>query len=346
MSTPDYSRRIFLRALGLGAAGLAVGGAAAWAESALSDQTQLQAAAAAWQNQALAAETQQATLKTSLAGVQNQLSTLHTQLGAATSQNAQLAEALTNTQQTVTTLHAQLAETQQQLAAAQARLSQHQELLGLWDQLENQGLDTLAATGLQSAAAGLAAALGSVPLVRAGVAAAQDLLQNFENVLPDFQAGLAWLSDQVLELKLSLFALEKAAQPLAVSAAAGVVGAFSGIVKLALDYLPFEIGDRLRAAFRATEGVVTRSQDLAGASDDKVFNKLSRYVSGGPRSWQTQLAPPLRQQTLRPAADLATAVEGAQRTFDATLNAPVQAALERRAALRAQIAAYREQHGL
>ena len=342
MSEPvDYSRRIFLRALGLGAAGLVVGGGAAWAQGQLADLAAQQGALQALQTQLTAAQTERAGLDGALAALHGQVSTLDAQLGAASSQNAQLAAALTQSQTEAEALRGEVAALQARLAEAERRLGEHRELVSLFDQLEGVGLDGAVVTGLQSAAAGLAGVMGTSPLLRAGLETARRLLAEFEQVLPDFHAGLSWLGDQVIHLKLDLYALEKAAQPLLASAAAGATAVFGGFVRLVLDYLPFDIGARARAAFEAAQTVITRTSDVTGQTDERVFGKLSRYVSGGPQSWQKQLVPPLREETLAGAERLLSAVDGAQQTFETALNAPLQAVLAQRAALRQQIADYR-----
>lgn len=345
-NAPDYSRRVFLRALGLGAAGLAVGGAAAWAEGQLTERAALESAVGTLQTQLGTAQTGQAALNGTVTALQGQVTTLDTQLGAAQTQNAQLADALTQAQRRLEALQTELAQTQTQLTDAQTRLSQHQTLLGLYDQLESLGLDELTQTGLQSAAAGLASVLGIAPLVRGGLETARRLLAEFEQVLPDFQAGFSWLGDQVIHLKLDLYALEKAAQPFVSAAAAGTVAAFGLFVQAVLNALPFDIGAKTRAAFAAAQTLITQTNDLAGAADERVFGKLARYVSGGARSWQQQFVPPLREATLAPTEQFVTAVDGAQQTFQTALYTPVQATLTQRASLRQQIAAYRTDHQL
>ncbi len=342
--TPDISRRLFLRVLGLGTAGATIGGALAWAESEVAARAALEGDLAGLQAQLGAAHTQQLALDNSVTALSGQTSSLTAQLDAAWGQNTQLSEALRQAQTQAETLQAQLTEAQAQLAGAQERLSQHQTVLSLYDQLENIGLDGLALAGLQAAAGSLTAALGIAPLLRGGLETARRLLGEFEQVLPDFQAGMTWLGGQVINLKLGLFALEKAAQPVVNAAATGVVALFGGFIKVVVDYLPFEAGAKMRAAFTATQTLIAHSTDLAEAADEQMLGKLSRYVSGGARSWQHQLLPPLRQETLAPAEQMLTAVDGAQHTFETALRAPVQNALTLRAEVRQRIAEYRAAH--
>lgn len=343
---PDFSRRVFLRAVGMSVAGLALGGGAAWAYGQFSEKEAALAAAQQFQVQVADARQHSLSLDAFITSLQGQVAQLDAELAAATSQNAQLANALAAAQQEALSARTQLAETQTQLQAAEARLAQYRDLIALYDQLEDVGLDALAQDGLKAAAAGLTAALGVTPLVQTGVQTADSLLDEFEKLLPTFNAGLAWLSEQIIRLKLGLHTLERTAKTTLAEAATGVVAVFGGFIKFVLDYLPFNIGEQTRAAFGAAQAVIVHTADVASQTDAQLFAPLWRYVSGGPNSWEKQLVKPLREQTLTPARRLASAVEQAQVTFNAALQTPLQAALEQRAPLKARITEQRRRHQL
>jgi hypothetical protein len=342
----DFSRRMFLRAVGMSAAGLALGGGAAWAYGQLSDKEAALAAMQQFQAQVADARQQNLSLDAIVTSLQGQVAQLDAELAATTSQNAQLANALTAAQQEALSAKTQLAEAQAKLEAAEARLTQFQDLITLYEQLESVGLDTLAQDGLKSAAAGLATAMGVTPLVQSGVQTAASLLDEFEKLLPAFNAGLAWLSEQMIQLKLNLHSLERTAKTTLAEAATGVVAVFGGFIKFVLDYLPFNIGQQTRAAFGAAQAVIVNTADVAAQTDAQLLEPVWRYVSGGPNSWEKQLVRPLREQTLLPARRLAAAVEQAQATFDATLQTPLQTALEQRAQIKARIKEQRTRYQL
>ncbi|MCS6909903.1 MAG: hypothetical protein NZM11_04965 [Anaerolineales bacterium] len=337
----DFSRRIFLRAVGMSVAGLALGGGAAWAYGQLSEKEAALAAAQQLQAQVADARLHNQSLDALITSLQGRVAQLDAELAAATSQNAQLANALTAAQQEALSAKTQLVEAQTKLKAAEARLAEFQDLIGLYEQLESVGLDTLAQDGLKLAAGGLATAMGVTPLVQSGVQTATSLLDEFEKLLPTFNAGLGWLSEQVIQLKLNLLTLERAAKTTLAEAATGVVAVFGGFIKFVLDYLPFNIGERTRAVFSVVQAVIVNTSDVASQIDAQLLEPLWRYVSGGPNSWEKQLVKPLREQTLLPASRLASAVEQAQATFDAALQTPLQAALQQRIQLKTKIAEHR-----
>jgi hypothetical protein len=343
----SISRRAFLQMLGLGSAGLALGGSAAWAQAQLAEQAAAQHTIATLQTALTEVEGSRLTLDQSVLNLQQQLTALEAQLGAATSQNAQLAGALAEAQKKLGGLQAQLSEAQDRLASATERLGYFKELLALYDQLEAVGLDGLLRDGLAAVSGGLAGALGIGPLVRAGLQTARDLLAELEKLLPDFNTALAWLSDQVIKVKVKLFGVELTAQKVvADSAVTGVVALFGGFAKFVLDNLPFNIGEKVRASLDATQGLVTQTTALADGANKNVFDKMSRHVADGPQGLKRRVAAPIREKALTPAADLLSALESANATFAASLNTPAQAALKSRAALRDQIARFRAQHRL
>lgn len=338
---PDVSRRVFLRAVGMSVAGLALGGGAAWTYGQLTEKEAALAAMQQFQAQVADARQRNQSLDAFVASLQGQVAQLDAELAAATSQNAQLANALTAAQQEALNARTQLAEAQTKLEAAEMRLAQFQDLIALYEQLESVGLDALAQDGLKSAAAGLTAAMGVTPLVQSGVQMAASLLDEFEKLLPAFNAGLTWLSEQMIQLKLNLYTLERAAKTTLAEAASGVVAVFGGFIKFVLDYLPFNIGEQTRAAFGAAQAVIVNTADVTSQTDAQLFEPLWRYVSGGPNSWEKGLVKPLREQTLLPARRLVSAVEQAQSVFDTALQTPLQAALQQRAQLKTRIAEQR-----
>jgi hypothetical protein len=348
MSLSDsISRRAFLQAVGLGTAGLAVGGGAAWAQTQLTEQEAAQHIIGVLQAQLAEAQNSRLTLDQSVLSLQGQITSLEAQLGAATGQNAQLANGLAQAQQDLLALKTQLAEAQSQLTGANERLGIFAELVALFDQLESIGVDRLLRDGLAAMATGLAGALGLLPLVRGGLQTAQTLLAEFEKLLPDFNSGLTWLSDQLIKIKVKLFGVETNAQKVVTDAAvSGVVAVFGGFARFVLDNLPFNIGEKVRASLDATQALVTQTTGLSDGANQNVFDKMSRHVGDGPQGLKSRMVKPIREQALTPTTNLLTALEGANTTFTQALDVPAKTALKQRAAIRERIAQFRSLHKL
>ncbi len=82
-------------------------------------------------------------------------------------------------------------------------------------------------------------------------------------------------------------------------------------------------------------------EEAAADMSTQVLDRISKYVGDGPQNWKRTLVTPLRNKTLTPAANLLLALAEADTTFTTALHEPVTAALDRRAQIRAQIAALR-----
>jgi hypothetical protein len=339
-------RRLLLKAMGLGAAGLAAGGIAAWTKGELDDASAAGVTLGDTRRQLEAANTARAALALSYATLQNQANDWQTQLAAATSQNNQLAGAVNAAQQEANDLKSKLAAAQAALNSANDRLAHSNELINLYNQLEGVGLDNVVSTGLGVLGGALAGLGGPVGLLRDGVDAAHGLLNGFEQTLPDFNTAMAWLGQQVVNIRVALWAVESAAQQAANSTLSGVTAVFGGFVGFGLAHLPFNIGANVRKTLTEVQNLLTGVTAMADQAPEQVLLKISRYVDDGPQSWKQALIAPLRLNTLTPAGDVLAGVAGASDAFKTSLHDPASAALQQRQALRDQIANFRAAHGL
>jgi hypothetical protein len=339
-------RRFVLKALGLSAAGLVAGGGAAWASGKLENAATMGATVSDLQSRLEALTGAHSTLELSAQGLQLQVADLQSQLAFASSQNAQLAADLSSAQARSTELEAQFLTTQSQLDAANAQLARSKELIALFDQLEGVGLDGAAQSGLAAVAGGLSAAAGHAPTLRQGVALARSLLDDFELTLPGFQTTLNWLGEQIVNLKVTLTAIELSAQDTLNATIAGAAAAFGGLVSFVLDHLPFNIGQNVKTTLANTQSLLSGLPAVIAGAEDKFLVGLGQRVGEGQKGWRQSLVKPVREQTLAPADQLLAAVEEANAQFAASLNDPVQMALARRAALRQSIAAFRAANNL
>ena len=335
-ASESFSRRRFLlQALGFSAAGLAMGGGGAWAKAQIDEGHAAEAALAELRAQLGASVDNHATVADVVAALQSQLV-------SATSQNAQLASALSAAQQEITHIKAQFEAAQSDLASTQERVTKQGTLLGLFDQLNGVDLDSVVQGGLSAAAGGLSTLLALGPLVTQGVEAGRSLLISFEQTLPTFREAMTWLGDQVLTLRLGLYGIESTARKTIDAALSGLNTVFGGFVSFVLDHLPFNLGANVKATLNATLTVLTGLVDVLDGTDTKVLGAISPLVSEGPQDLAKTLVEPLREQTLKPAEQIVSALGEADQTFKTALESPARLALAQRAEIRARIAAYRE----
>jgi hypothetical protein len=278
--------------------------------------------------------------------LQAQAAEWQAQLQQANNQNAQLASSLTAAQQDAAGLRDQLAATQSALDVTNGRLTTTSQLVGLFEQLDAIGLDGAVEGGLSTMSSALLALLTPAVALQGGLNSARGLLANFELSLPDFAGAMHWLGEQVVKLKVGLWAVESSAAETAGSAAAGIASAFAGFVGFVIDHLPFNIGDKVRRTLSSTQGVLTNITDMTDSAADKVMLKISQKVDDGPQSWKRTLVEPLKAEALNRADEVLAAVNNADATYQQALKAPAESALQQRKALREQIAAFRANNGV
>jgi hypothetical protein len=339
-------RRLLLKAMTLGAAGLAAGGVAAWTKGELDSAATTGVTLADTKRQLETADAAKAALALSYSTLQTQANNWQSQLATTAAQNAQLAGAVNAAQQQAGDLKAKLAAAQTALKAANDRLTHSQELINLYNQLDGVGLDNVVANGLGILDGALAGVAGPAGLLKNGLDSAHSLLTDFEQVLPNFSGAMAWLGNQVVKIKVALWAVETTAQQAANSTLSGVTAVFGGFVGFVLDHLPFNIGANVRKTLSEVQNLLAGVTAMSDQAADQVLLKISHYVDDGPQGWKQTLVTPLRTNTLAPAGEVLAAVSGASEAYKTSLNDPAHAALQQRQVLRDQISAFRSTHGI
>lgn len=347
---PMARRRFLLKTLGLGAAGLAAGGAAAWGKGQLDQAAGLATPGATTvvdlSQQLKDAEAAYTLLGLSYQQLQAQAAEWQAQLQLANNQNAQLASSLTASQQEATTLREQLGATQSTLDATSNRLTTTGALVALYEQLDAVGLDGAVEGGLASISGALLGLLAPATALQGGLNSARGLLANFELSLPDFAGAMHWLGEQVVRLKVGLWSVESSAAATAGTAAAGMAAAFTGFAGFIIDHLPFNIGDKVRATLASTQAVLGDTTEMANNAADKVMLRISQKVDDGPQGWKRTLVEPLKAEAFARADEVLAAVSNTDATYQQALKAPAENALAQRRTLREQIAAFRSANGV
>src|SRR5579859_810189 len=339
-------RRLLLKAVGLGAAGLAAGGVAAWTKGEFDDAAAAGLTLADTQRQLETANAAKAALALSYSTLQTQANDWQTQLATAVSQNTQLASAVNAAQQEASDLKSKLQAAQTALDTANERLARSKDLIGLYNQLDGVGLDGVVSNGLGVVDGALAGVAGPAGLLRDGVNAAHGLLTDFEQALPGVSDAMAWLGQQVVKIKVGLWAVETAAQQTANSTLTGLTAVFGGFVGFVLDHLPFNIGDNVRQTLTEVQNLLAGVTNMSDQAPDQVLLKISHYVDDTPQGWKQAMITPLRNNTLAPADQVLAAVSGVNQAFKSSLSDPANSALQQRRALRDQIASFRAAHNL
>lgn len=236
-------------------------------------------------------------------------------------------------------------------AAAQAEavleITRLRDLLNLYEDLEQVGLDDIVAAAMSAVGAALRGLGAGVGLLRDGIQAVDEALARFEDLVPVLRSGLSRVEELVRAIGERLEALRVAvsdvlgrAEPLA----EGLAGLFTEL----LDSLPFGIGERVRE-------VVTHIQELLGnllgmieAFHTSLFGPLRGdwVPEGRGNGIEASLFAPARRQLLEPLGGFLDDVGEVLDRWEAEMVQPVQAALDQRQTIRREISQYRRDHGL
>jgi len=185
-----------------------------------------------------------------------------------------------------------------------------------------------------------------IPALQEGLVKARILLADFEQSLPDIQAAMNWVGEQVVILKLGLYAIEIAAQRTINELITGLEAVFGGFVKFILDHLPFGVGENVRQTLAVTQKLLVSLPDVADGLNEKVLGQISPRVNEGAKHWKRSLVEPIREKALSPTGELLHQLSETNAVFSNTLQTPVKTALEQRAELRKQIETFRQAHNL
>jgi len=349
------SRRNFLRdVLIYTGAGLALGGGAAvaadqWRSGAFDAAAPLDEAAGVvaqgLQGQVDESAAQVAMLRQSLAVAEGALQEARLELSNALTENAGLKNDLSAS-------HSTLLQTQQEadglrgaLGDAQAKLEQYRGLIALFDSLDAIPLDSAIVSGLASAAVGFGSVLGLAPLVAQGLAAARGLFADLENQFPALRAGLDWLKERLDGLENGIASVEAAAAD-AMDMLDPAANRLAQLIDYILGHLPFGIGRSIKGALGAVNDVYRSLPDLILGSRGQVVNVLGEKLGTGKAGLSKTVLQPVRENAFAPAEQLVAQVENLHQTYVRDLHDPLVGALDRRNALRQEIAAFRAANGI
>jgi hypothetical protein len=348
------TRRGFMRDLLLYAgAGLAVGGAAAFAKerwdatqaAGLTAQPAAGAVVEGLQLQMDDSAAELALVRDSLAAAQAALEEMRPQLSAALEENASLRGSLAEAQNSLMAKQQEADGLLGQLGETQARIGSYQHLVSLFEQLDTEGLDTAVVNGLAAAAVSFSGILGSVPLVLQGVAAGRSLFEAFERQFPAIRASLDWLRGRMDGLAAGISLVENATER-AVDTLDPAASRVAQLVDYILSHLPFGIGRNIRQALVALNDLYHSLPDLITGANNQVVGVLVEQFGEGKAGLSKAVLQPVRDNAFAPAEQMAGQVNTLHDSYIRDLHDPLVGVVDRRAAVRKQIADFRAAQGL
>jgi len=339
MSDSNLSRRQFVqKAAILTGAGLAVGGAAAFGKTVWDANQGPSPELQTLQSQVTDSSSQIQQLQQALAAAEVELNKLRPDYAAVLAVNAQLQNSLSSQQQ-------EMVSTKSALSDAQAKADKLAQLVAMYDQVDNNGFDTLVKDGMNTAAAGLAGALGFLPLVVDGLQVAGGLLDGFEQQIPNYRSGLSWLQKRMDDMNASIATVEKAIVQ-ALKTLDPVTSTMTQLMNYILTWLPGNIGAGVKIALDAINGLYASLPPVIVGAHDQVIQMLTTPFADDEKGLKVTLVQPIREKSFVPTGKLTAQVQSANDTYQSSLQVPVLVEIDKRVKQRQAIADFRAANSL
>lgn len=244
-------------------------------------------------------------------------------------------------------LNQEHAQTQQQLAAAQAQIELYRGLNGLYETLDNIGVDSVVGAALGAYKTTLDALAGSVNLIREGIVSAESALDNFET-------GFASIRNALSEAEAAwanVNALFKNAQELVAQATSPLLPLIDQgrrFIDDLLGKIPFGAGEGARQTLNGMTGLMVGVSAALDTLDERLFRTLRQewFSEDNARNLEATLAQPIVTNLLQPARRFLEQVETALNSWENQVAKPVNNALSQRQVVMKQIADYKDKNGL
>ncbi len=231
-------------------------------------------------------------------------------------------------------------------AQYELELKKLQTLVALYEQLEKVGIDAVVLTGMNVVGGALSTVKAGTRLIRDGIAAAQNALKAFQEMLDNLRKATESATQVLADLQQRFLGAQSVVAG-ALGTALSLTESIRNFFNSLIDKIPFGIGDNMR---RAIDGLVNLIRDVPTAIDAlstqllKPLNDL--FFAPNKPVVQASLFDPLTEKLLKPLDQFLGDVEAAITRWEDDFTKPVQGALEQRAQIRSQISEYRRQNNV
>jgi hypothetical protein len=240
-------------------------------------------------------------------------------------------------------------QAQADLEAAQAEIARLQGLVDLYENLEKIGLDAIISTGMKALALPLEAVELGAKALKSGLDWAEGALLSLQEALPTAQESILWLEGQVSAIADGIEKLETAVgNALEKATDNAVAEALEDLANMLLDNLPFGLGDKIRQVLDGMVALVTSVDELVEGINTLFLEPMreewfaTEDGGGVAATW----IEPLVEHVLDPVEAHLESLAALADTWQQELASPAQQALAERAAVREEIARYRDEHSL
>ncbi|MCS7282880.1 MAG: twin-arginine translocation signal domain-containing protein [Anaerolineae bacterium] len=211
------------------------------------------------------------------------------------------------------------------------------ELLALYEEMDNLGLDDRLREGIRAVGGILETAGAIAERLLEAIRSARTALLKFQSKFPDLHAAIRWLRESLLSLSQKLTALENEVNDFLelTNPIAETVGGFLARV---LDRLPGALGRQVRGGLERMGEIIAALPTFLQGLFTRILEPLEDWFNSradaGLNSW---LVNPLLHNVLDPAEALVERVLELTTTWKEQLAGPSEEALNRRSELRAEI---------
>lgn len=218
-------------------------------------------------------------------------------------------------------------------------------LVALYQQLDEADMGGIIESGLSAVGEKIGDLVGGAPALLSGLDAGERALGEVEAHLPALQNGRAWLDGQNARLRAVYIDVESRLRQ-----ALNRAGEFFELLAAWFEglrrWLPFSAGERAAEVMRSLTAVLAEMPGVIDGLDANLARPLDVWLAreNGEPALTRRLVKPLRETALAPARAAADQAAAVGTAFEQHLAAPGRAALNNRATLHEQIAAYREQY--
>lgn len=215
-------------------------------------------------------------------------------------------------------------------------------LLGLYEMMEQVGLDGLIGAALTALGLSMEGLRLGATALRGAVDFIAAVLDRVESVVPQIRAGIHAADGFLGTIDGHMDRLEQMIGDV-MEEAAPLTQAVDGFVQELLSYLPFGMGERIRAVAQEMAALIGLLPAGVGALRSGLFAPMRAWFpSDDGADLGDQLFAPVRADLLDPTRALLDDLIGFTDRWDSELAGPVHAALAQRAEVRSQIVAYQE----
>lgn len=249
--------------------------------------------------------------------------------------------------QKLSELNKQHVKTQQQLAGAQAQIELYRGLSGLYDTLDNIGIDTVVGAALGAYKTTLDALSASVNLVREGIVSTESALDSFEATFASIRNALtaaegAWANVNAL-FKNAQETVAQATSPLL-----PLIDQASRFIDDLLGKIPFGAGEGARRALNGMTGLMVGVPAALETFNDGLFRTMREgwFSNDNAQTLEATLAQPIVNNLLQPARRFLDQVQYTLNSWEIQVAQPVNSALSQRQIVMQQITEYKDKNGL